>query len=187
MKKVLLLLLCTVSVWLASAQGDCVKTGQKIGPDADYSVGTPNYMARGVKVYDGQRKLKQAEVKNLFRGSVAYDEYQRGLKYSRVGNALLWPGVAAVGVGGMLMLFSVMNNTLFRPFYGAGFLDSGGRPGLIFFCSGLPFLVTGAVFKGMAGKRVANAVSMYNDNVRNYSPELSIGFTPGGIGLVCKF
>ncbi len=175
MKRLLILFFCLIFALTAAAQ---------------------NYSTWGARVYDGQdQKLSRSSVKSLFQGTPAYNEYVTGIKYSKLGNGLLWPGVAisAIGLWSMALtaLVDAMGECSGECAPSSYWKDGGGFVCLGIALGGAALIATGATFKIKGKKRVASAVGMYNDYMNSsagrHVPELSLGITRGGLGLVCTF
>lgn len=125
-------------------------------------------------------------VKEIFYGTPAYDTYVKGLRYNRIGHGLLWPGVyLAAGGLAVTIISSQMRDE--SGFFAGYFMVMGIATTAL----GIPFIATGITLRVKSKRMVARAVSMYNDHVNsygdNYLPKISLGVTPGGLGVAYTF
>ncbi len=204
MKKTIAFLFCVLFAWGAVAQEN--KKEPFLPPMDDYKSlvreqsPAPRLRVRGMSVDDGYGTLSPYGAASLFGGTPAYEDYSAGMRYATISYYTLWTGVGLSAGGALTMIFAATNanalnnNPAFSdPFFGKeDFWSTGGGIGLGLFIAGIPLIATGATFTVKAKKRIARAVDIYNEYTGstsyNYSaPELSLGFTPGGVGMVLKF
>ncbi len=202
MKKIIALLFCLPLVSAAAAQ----VSEPVLPPMNDYRSSLrepsapPLLRARGMRIDDGYGTLSPYGAASLFGGTPAYDAFSDGIRYARISYYTLWTGVGLSVGGAIEMIFAAANANTFNndPAFSDPFFDKedfwsmGGGIGLGLFIAGIPLIATGATFTVKAKKRIARAVDIYNEytgaSAYNYrAPELSMGLTPGGMGLVLKF
>lgn len=196
MKKILTLLFFVMSSLPLFAQEESASRAEPYLPPMEpyeyraepAQVMMPEFTARGMRVYRGGIGLSAARTRNAFINTPAYDEYMTGVRYNRIGNGLLWPGVGISGFGLMLMLYAAAYEGFYDYDYDYSFRDNGGMVGVGFFIFGLPFVITGTTFKIKAKQKVASAAASYNSySGSGYSAEILFGPTSGGMGIVCRF
>ena len=150
-------------------------------------------VANGRRVYQDGRRLTENEVRGLMAGTDAIRMYNDGLRRNRNGNIVLWSGVGAMALAGVIG-------------YATGHVhewqDSAGnlhtddwRMEDAFVWAGLtgafvtvPLVITGTTLKISSRRPIRNAVDMYNRSLTQTSHiEVNFGFTPNGVGMVVNF
>lgn len=146
-------------------------------------------VANGMRIYAGGERLKKSETKELFRGTAAWDTYRKANSQHIAGNILLWSGLGFAGIGTFGSYLSyiiwVMGELGPKP----SFWSSGVPIFLGMALAGTGMVVGGAMLLGNARRNVAGAAELYNSfSVEpRLGPELSLGVTPGGLGLSLAF
>jgi hypothetical protein len=125
-------------------------------------------------------------VRSLLANTDALRIYNKGVSRRRGGTAMVWGGigVAALGVVGL---------TMGDPEY----LYDGSDPDILYALGspciflGSALIVTGITFRIVGKYTVKKAVKSYNagqySSSLGYTPELQLGFTGNGVGLVYRF
>jgi hypothetical protein len=144
---------------------------------------------RGMKIYSEGVPLKKSEAKSLMLGTPGYDLYGKALDQRSSGGVLLGLGITTAGIG----FFSLMLTGLFHAMDESegprdSYWNNGGAGSLGAILAGAGMSAGGIVLL-RAGKRNASpAVDAYNLSLdRPATGELSLGFTPGGVGLTYCF
>ncbi|MDR0559373.1 MAG: hypothetical protein LBG92_04340 [Prevotellaceae bacterium] len=143
----------------------------------------------GSRIYDASgRKLSTAEVRKIFNGTAAFQQYNRGFRQKKTGNILLWSGIVAAAAGGIL-LASVDPEQIqyesYTTYYEEDPLFLAGELAVL---AGAGAIAGGIVFKICGKKSVKKSCDTYKSS-RNYSfnPEWQFGLTPTGIGFTVNF
>jgi len=158
---------------------------QNFGPQAP-----PILRMRGMEIDDGYGELSPYGAARLFGGTPAHDFYMDGLRYRRVSAHMLWWGVGLSAMGLLTLATEI----------GRGSSDGMEREyrnsvvgaGATMLAVGVPLTAIGVVFRNKAKRSLTRAVDVYNEYTRSAlhdtrTPELSVGFMPGGIGLAYSF
>ncbi|MDR2912110.1 MAG: hypothetical protein LBV38_02255 [Alistipes sp.] len=196
MKKIFALLLGALSICSVSAQGEITEPHlppmENFGSTrADAPHTPPILRMRGVNIDDGYGELSHYGAAMLFGGTPSHDDYMNGIRHLRVSAYTLWPGVA-LSVLGILTMTSAIGvkddwSGLARK-YRTSVVGAGGA----MLAVGASATVVGVIFRGKAKRSLSRAVDIYNEHTRaslhnSRAPELSFGFTRGGVGLSYDF
>lgn len=146
---------------------------------------TPDYVAKGTRVYSGGVRLSRLETRNAFAKTPAYEDYMKGIRFNRIAHGLLWPGVS-VSACGALFLIMVNSHDGNRD---NGMVDALGTIyGIIFLIPGIPLVIAGTTLKIVANKKVAASVREFNTHrYGDYSAKISFGPTSNGVGFSLLF
>ena len=197
MKKIFALLLGALSVWSAAAQRDV--TEPYLPPMEDFgspqvtaSTVPPTLTMRGMDIDDGYGILSPYGAAMLFGGTPAHNDYMNGIQYRSISAYTLWPGIG-LSVGGIVFMVSsgLVNDGNDRSGLQKEYRNSVVTAGAVMLAVGVGATAVGATFRVKAKRSFSRAVDIYNEYTRSSydppAPELSIGFTPGGVGVAYCF
>lgn len=196
MKNIFALLLGTLSVWSAAAQGDITEPYlppmKNFGsPHATVYPAPPTLSMRGMNIDDGYGILNHYGAAMLFGGTPAHNDYMNSIKYRRIGAFTLWSGIG-LSAGGIIYMASAGRVKGGDDWSGLKkeYRNSVVTSGAIMLAVGVSVAAVGVTFSVKAKKSLSRAVDTYNRYTRtsyDRTPELSIDFTPGGVGLAYCF
>ncbi len=197
MKKIFALLLGTLFVWSAAAQGSVTEPYlppmEDFGsPQAAAFSAPPTLSMRGMNIDDGYGILSPYGAAMLFGGTPAHNDYMNGIQYRSISAYTLWPGIG-LSVAGILTMTSAGGARGGDDWSGLKkeYRNSAVTTGAVMLAVGVGATAVGATFRVKAKRSFSRAVDTYNQYTRSSyghpAPELSIGFTPGGVGVAYCF
>jgi hypothetical protein len=161
----------------ASAKAQEAKPAQPARAAAASRQPSGALIADGMDVFRQGRELSRGEVRSLLANTDALRIYNKGVSRRRSGTAMVWGGIIAAPLGAMLSMYELGGNAEEAITFGVAV--------------GVPLVVTGITFRIVGKYTVKKAVKSYNagqySSSLGYTPELQLGFTGSGVGLVYRF
>jgi hypothetical protein len=167
-------------------------------PAATRKLSSNDLVADGMDVFSKGRELKRGEVRSLLANTDALRIYNKGVSRRRGGSAMLWSGISLATLGiGTLVYASIeeseSNSSSYNNYHSyddTSESDMMYTLGSLCTTTGGLLIVAGITFRIVGKYTVKKAVKTYNNQYSsslNYAPELQLGFTGNGVGLVYRF
>jgi hypothetical protein len=141
---------------------------------------------------DGYGILSPYGAAMLFGGTPAHNDYMNGIQYRTISAYTLWSGIG-LSAAGIMFMASAGGVKGGDDWSGLEkeYRNAAVTSGAVMLAAGVGATAVGVTFRVKAKRSLSRAVDTYNRYTRSSydprTPELSIGFTPGGVGMAYCF